>query len=129
MVENGDSYMETESVRTDDDPVSDAFKKALDGSETDEDEQDEIVWDPRSVEQLLAQCLFLTFIIEHLHLLLVRSLCDLPLEAQESRCLLCPRTPRSHLPPLHPPASHQAPLLKTFLTMSWDYLLVPASQK
>jgi hypothetical protein len=50
--EETQSALETESIRTDDDPVSDAFKKVLlDGSEDsdddDDDEQDEIVWDPR----------------------------------------------------------------------------------
>lgn len=40
----------TETSRTDDDPVGDAFREALNGSDGDEDEQeDEIVWRPRYV--------------------------------------------------------------------------------
>lgn len=48
-IEESQTALETESIRTDDDPVSDAFKKVLlEGSEDDDDEeQDEIVWDPR----------------------------------------------------------------------------------
>lgn len=43
----------TETSRTDDDPVGDAFRKVLDGSDRDEEEDqeeegdDQIVWDPR----------------------------------------------------------------------------------
>lgn len=41
----------TENSRTDDDPVGDAFRQVLDGSDRDvdmdEDQEDEIVWDPR----------------------------------------------------------------------------------
>jgi len=39
----------TETDRTDDDPVGDAFRQALDGSDGDTDDQDDkIVWDPRA---------------------------------------------------------------------------------
>jgi hypothetical protein len=39
----------TETSRTDDDPVGDAFRKVLDDSDIDmdEDQEDEIVWNPR----------------------------------------------------------------------------------
>ena len=41
----------TETSRTDDDPVGDAFRQVLDGSDRDidieEDQEDEIVWNPR----------------------------------------------------------------------------------
>jgi len=41
----------TETDRTDDDPVGDAFRQALDGSDgdtdIDDDQDDKIVWDPR----------------------------------------------------------------------------------
>ncbi|OBZ66360.1 hypothetical protein A0H81_13586 [Grifola frondosa] len=40
----------TEATRTDDDPVGDAFREALNASDGDDDEQeDEIVWDPRAI--------------------------------------------------------------------------------
>jgi hypothetical protein len=40
---------DVETSRTDDDPVSEAFRKVLDAKgEDDEQEEDEIVWDPRS---------------------------------------------------------------------------------
>jgi hypothetical protein len=41
----------TETDRTDDDPVGDAFRQVLDGLnkdiDIDEDQEDEIVWNPR----------------------------------------------------------------------------------
>lgn len=42
----------TDTTRTDDDPVGDAFRQALDGSvgeveDEEEDGDDKIVWDPR----------------------------------------------------------------------------------
>lgn len=49
-VERDDDAM-TETSRTDDDPVGDAFRQVLDGSDRDididEDQDDEIVWNPR----------------------------------------------------------------------------------
>lgn len=43
----------TDITRTDDDPVRDAVQKALDGSDIgideDDEQEDEIVWQPRSV--------------------------------------------------------------------------------
>jgi hypothetical protein len=41
-----DDEVRTEAGRTDDDPVGDAFRQVLDGSD-DGTEEDEIVWDPR----------------------------------------------------------------------------------
>jgi protein SMG7 len=47
----GDREDDAMTYRTDDDPVGDAFRQVLDGSDRDididDDQEDEIVWNPR----------------------------------------------------------------------------------